>query len=419
MKKLIQIIIPMIVVLAFSACENYVQSVDPLIDQVEDDRLNDPTQLNFLIKGVKQRFASVWGGQSNASLMGLSLLGGGLADELYYDAAAPGSSYPSYQEVDLAENIQRNNPSVESIFFGLGELRYFADDLVRRALTINAGDALENALFTGYLYGGIARYLYATYFGLYQDEGGGVINAGPFIPADQMYDDAIDKLKEALNHTDFDYSDNLVIISKEMAERVVHSLITRCYLFKEDNANAATHAAMGMIDGDPPFNALYNANYTNIWYVFAYQRNQFLVANRFADYITADPNEANRIELQRIETSNGAWWQQARYLSQDAPINFMTWQENELMLAELELSSDNTSALARVNAVRASHGIDPLAALDSNTLIEERDKELFLTAVRLPDQRRFDIWHLAPTTWKYLPITQSEINGNPNINIGN
>jgi len=414
MKKIIYFILSTVLILSFNACEDYVQDVDALIDEVQDDRLTDPGQLNFLLKGVKQRFASVWGGQSTASLMGLTLIGAGLSDELYYDAGAPGSSFPTYQEIDLAENIKRDNNSVDAVWTGLGELRFFADDLVSRATEVNSGDYLEEALFTGYLYGGIARYLYAAYFGLHQNEGGGVIAGGPFVPSGDMYDLAIEKLKEALNHTDFDYANRPVITSKDMAEQVVNSLIARCYLFNGDEANAAVYAASGMISGDDPFRSLHNAVFPNLWYYFAFQRNQFLVADRFADYITADPNEANRIELQRVEDT---WWQQARYLDLDSPVNFVTWQENELMLAELELTSNNASALARVNAVRSSYGIDPLAALDQAALIEERDKELFLTSVRLPDQRRFDIWHLAPTTWKFLPITQDEINGNPNIDV--
>jgi len=82
MKKIIYFILSTVLILSFNACEDYVQDVDALIDEVQDDRLTDPGQLNFLLKGVKQRFASVWGGQSTASLMGLTLIGAGLSDEL-------------------------------------------------------------------------------------------------------------------------------------------------------------------------------------------------------------------------------------------------------------------------------------------------------------------------------------------------
>jgi len=87
------------------------------------------------------------------------------------------------------------------------------------------------------------------------------------------------------------------------------------------------------------------------------------------------------------------------------------------MLAELDLRIDNNSAsaLSGVNAVRASHGIGALATIDLNGLITERDKELFVTGIRLADQRRFGIFHLPAGRWQFLPITDDERNNNPNF----
>ena len=410
MKKYIAFMTILVISVLFTSCEDYVQDVDPLIDRVEDDRLNTPEQLEFLIKGVKHRFSTMYDN--------LVFLAGGLSDELYYDANAPGSSFPTLREIDLAEDIRRDNNSVDGVFTPLGELRFFADNLVTRATNIGTGEDLEGALFTGYFFGGLARFFYATYFGLHQNEGGGVINGGPFIPSSDMYDLAIGKFTEALNHTDYDGFANWPdITSKEMAERVTHSMIARCYLYKGDATNALTHAQMGMTEGDAPFMSLYSAITNNVWYYQANERHQYLVDDRFADYIAADPAEANRVLIYPVGADT-SWWQQAFYLSLDAPINCMTWQENELMLAELLLPTDNAGALGHVNKVRASHGLAPLAALNEAVLIAERDKELMTTGARLPDQRRFDIWHLGQNTWKYLPITQSEINGNPNLDVG-
>jgi hypothetical protein len=100
---------------------------------------------------------------------------------------------------------------------------------------------------------------------------------------------------------------------------------------------------------------------------------------------------------------------------------FLTWQENELMLAECELRlADNAaSALARINTVRTSYtGLRALPAGTTATLdliYTERDKELFLTGMRIIDQRRFNRWHLRSDTWRYMPIVQPEINNNPNL----
>lgn len=86
------------------------------------------------------------------------------------------------------------------------------------------------------------------------------------------------------------------------------------------------------------------------------------------------------------------------------------------MLAECYLNGVAGDADAAINAVRASWGIDPLAApADLATLKVERDKELCWTGIRMVDQRRWGDWHLAADTWHYFPITERERNINPNI----
>jgi hypothetical protein len=92
------------------------------------------------------------------------------------------------------------------------------------------------------------------------------------------------------------------------------------------------------------------------------------------------------------------------------------------MLAEVELQEGGATGPANartlIDEVRASHEIDPLpltTTVDINLLLEERDKELYLTGNRMVDQRRYDNWHLPAGSWKYFPITQSERNNNPEL----
>ena len=87
------------------------------------------------------------------------------------------------------------------------------------------------------------------------------------------------------------------------------------------------------------------------------------------------------------------------------------------MRAELILRGNGSGdALGLVNEVRASHGIVPLTSVDLDVIYTERDKELFVTGNHLVDERRFNKWHLPAGTWEYLPVTERERNGNPNIN---
>ncbi len=400
MKKFIILflmILPMIVL--FISCEEWSKSVDPLIDAVEDERLTDAGQIDFITTGVLARFATTHDNQM--------IIASGLSDELFFDSDVPNATFPTYEDIDVGE-IQFDNNSVDAAFTPLGELRFLADDLVRRMGEIDApADQKTYSFFVGYFIGGVARAWYASYWGLNPTEGGGVIDNGDFIPSAQMYDLAIDKLEESLNYAD-DYQ-----------TRVVNSVIARCYLYKGDYPSAATHVQNGLVEGDEPFQSLHSVESPNTFWTFAGPlRAQYVVDFRYKQYVDDDPNEANRIPLDEEEGNSGKiYYRQGKYRTEGAPINLISWQENHLMKAELDLRGHNAGidALSAVNAVRASHGIDPLGSIDMAGIALEREKELFVTGNRLVDERRFGQWHLGAGKWQYLPFTASERNNNPNF----
>jgi starch-binding outer membrane protein, SusD/RagB family len=385
----------------FSSCKDYVSNVDPLIDQVADEDLNDPSQLPFLIKGVKTRFANATGL--------LYVIADGLSDQFFFDQNVPGATFPTYGDIDRGIIFFDNN-SVRGPYRNMGQYRFLADNLIERVGKMTVGDAsLKNdALFTGYFYGGFARFQYATYIGLTETQGGSPIDGGPFIASAQMYDLAIAKFNESLKYT----TDAATI-------RIVNSVIARAYLYKEDYASAATFAKIGMASGDADFTALHNVQEDNEYWANAGPgRSQYVADFRFKGYIDADPNEANRIKLVPKTGNDGTtiYYVQTKYSERESPGIMMTWQENNLMLAELTLRGQSAGdALTLVNAVRASHSIAALTSVDLDALYVERDKELFVTANRLPDERRFNKWHLGAGTWQYLPITDDERNSNPNL----
>ena len=417
MKKIsLLIIFAFAALIIFNACEDYVMDIDPLIDAVEDELLDDQGQLGFLIKGVQTQYSEVRDM--------LSILVGDLSDELFYTSNLSGASFPSFEDIDKGE-ILLDNTSVQNVYDDLGELRHFADDLVRRvnAMTINDADQKDEALFTGYFYGGLARVFYATYFGLYENQPGGIINAGPFIPADEMYDLAIEKLTEALNHTVDLTIGGGPSYTADYLTRLTHSMLARTYLYKEDWSNAKTHADLGLAAGDPDFQSLHTTDSPNDWWGYAGAgRCQLAVDFRFIEYINADPLEASRILITEHPANDTSlvppyytYYRQTMYETEDTPITTMSWQENHLMLAELALRGQAGDALALVNEVRASHGLADLLTVDLDVVYVERDKELFTSGSHHVDQHRFDKWHLAPLKWRYLPITQDEWNSNPNL----
>jgi len=390
--------------MAMSACTEFSESVDPLIDQVADPDLSRETQLNFLITGVQVRFAT-----THDNVM---VLASGLSDEFIFDSNVPNATFPTYRDIDDGVITLENN-SVDAAYNPLGELRFFSDDLVRRtgALTVSDAALMKRALYTGHLYGGIARYFYATYFGLeVTGGGGGVIDNGPFIPSAQMYDLALDKLQMALTNAPGAYE-----------AKVVNSIVARIHLIRGNFALARTSAAAGLVAGDRAFQSLHSTESTNLyWQQAGLGRPQYVCDPRFLAYVTADPAERSRIALSPI---NGlqrptpvVYQRQAKYATESSPIDFISWQENELMLAELDVRDGNAAgALTRVNAVRAFRTLSALTAIDLDGIYLERDKELFVTGIRLVDQRRFGRFHLPAGRWQFLPITDDERNNNPNF----
>lgn len=392
-----------------SSCENYVTDIDPLINQVEDERLTGESEITFVIKGVKLRFSTTHDG--------LMVLGDLLSDALIFDYNVKRASSVNYDEINRGY-ILTDNSSVSTSERYVGRLRFYGDDLVRRVgdIDFNDTDLKNEALYVGYFFGAVARYYYAAYFGLTEKQGGGCIDVGPFIPSDEMYVLAIEKFESALDYTTDAYE-----------TRVTNSLIARCYLFRGDYDDAKTYAQNGLVNGDPPFQALYSveSDWNDYWSQSGQGRPSTVTDGRFNDYVTADSAEAERIPL--VLTPANDWitkyYLQDKYPVRESPIDVIRWQENELMLAELDLRDGAAAgALIRINNVRDSHGPAGPAALasaDMNVLIVERDKELFVTGIRLIDQRRFDeeyqTWHLDADAWRYLPITNNERNANPNI----
>lgn len=404
MKKLF-IFLTVLLVGTSVGCDTYVEDVDLPIDSIDDAQLDAEAQVGFLIKGVQSRFSTTYDR--------IAMHAGGLSDELIFDQNVPNATFPTYLELDTGDIAFANN-SNDGLYDDLGELRLFSDNLLERVAEIPFEDAdlKTEAEFTGHFYGGVARYFYAAYYGLTQRQGGGIItedpaNPGPFIPSDQMYTLALDKLSSAR------------ALADEAHTRVINTLIARIHLIQGNYAEARTAAAAGMVDGDAPFQSLHAVDNTNIyWSQAGAGRNQWVADFRFNDYVTADPAEAARIPLTEVLGNDGTtvYYRQNLYPNRESPLNFATWQENELMLAELDIRDGAApAALTRINAVRASHGLDPLAAADMTILIDERDKELFTMGLRLLDQRRMDLWHLGPETWWFFPITQDERNINTNI----
>lgn len=443
MKKLsLLILLPLIFLTSLTACEDWVTSTEPQIDVIEDELLNDPDQIPFLITGVEARFAFVY--------TRLTVSADLLAAQLVFDEVMELATFPTYRELNDAfagrgdQTIFSSN-TVRNVYTPLGGYRLLADNLLERISDLDGlpNEVRDRATWVGNFYGAVARYFIGFYFaespcGATAGIGsggpecfatlGGPIDESPVITASDMMSEILPRLDAAR------------AISTPYETRVINTLEARMQLFLGNYAAAYSAAQNGMTQGDEPFQSLHSVQAANEFYFAAGDgRIQVLPNRRFEGYIADDPDEANRVKLRQtpdgITNAPEPRFQQDMYPVQDSPMDFLTWQENELILAELEaIRGQGTAgtALDRVNNVRASHGIGPVAGpVDADLILLERDKELFLQSVRMFDLLRFNAWHdTIPGTvgagssnagnpigpWRGLPIPNDERNQNPNIN---
>jgi hypothetical protein len=310
-------------------------------------------------------------------------------------------------------------------FVLLTQSRFTADTLITRVKTripfgtSTASQTLRNsALFTGFFYGAASRYLFATYFALEPTRGGSVIEPyGRFVPSSEIYTQALPLLDSARRY------------ATPSEQRMAFTLSARIALFAGQYGDAERFAQSGLQQGATPLTLPYyrikgvsnfSTNNFNIWAHQQFQNPRWQalvwVATRFQNYVTQDPAESTRISLTTVQFQTNTILVQRKYTAEDSPMNFLTWQENELMLAECKIRRGaNAEALQHINRVRSSYRLRPLVEATLETIYTERDKELFCTGMRLPDQRRFNRWHLPSGTWQYLPIPQAELDHNPNL----
>ena len=413
MKTNIGILFSVLALLSLSACEDYVSNVEPYNDRLVSEALNAERNVPALIVGVDNQVA--W------TVDDLFRGADGLSDQLIFDTRNPMATFPGYQMLDEGDPLDYRDENAQP-YDNVHELRILADTLlyrVRNNITFTRATLKDSALYCGYFSSAYAYYLTATYFGRGPTEGGSPINLGHFIPSAKLYQTAIDRWNEALKYTTNAYQ-----------IRLVNSLMARLYLFIGNYASAATCVAKGLVSPDAPWLAKYDLLNDNAYRTEAGELRDHLMADpRFNAYVVADTTEAKRIKIKR-KTGTGGWvfYTEMKYVqtgSTVTPIELMDWQENNLMRAELAVrgaSSDN--ALTLINAVRTSQGVSALPAgtvitlsdpktATSYSIFEERDKALWIRGLRLPDQRRFNKWHLAPGTWQYMPISLNEKMRNP------
>ncbi len=118
-------------------------------------------------------------------------------------------------------------------------------------------------------------------------------------------------------------------------------------------------------------------------------------------------------------------WTPNQYSSSSSPILLASWEEAQLIIAEAERGQ---SAVNRINALRDQHNLPHFNSVDEdeilNQIVEERQRELYLTGHRLGDKIRLNLdWKEGSNhknTFIYgnqycFELAHTEITQNPNI----
>ncbi len=401
-----------LVALSVWSCQDFVQGVQKPINTINDTDLNDEAQLPILFAGISGYLGQYW----RFASMYLSTL----SDEFRtVEGISQNNVLPIFREFDngtpLLERTDREWGYLSSV-------RFHAQDLLDRVPKIRFSQDSNRlkCLFVGYFHIALVQHHYAAFWGISPRQGGGVLLGGPFIPSSQMHDSALANFNRALLSVRTDYE-----------RRLVNSFIARIHLLEGRKKECLTSARLGLREGDAPMSLLYPPTTQNVWSDNAGLNHQIIPADRFHDYVKAEPAEAGRIPLSvgNAPVANRIipYYVQAKYDADVSPIDLITWEETSLMIAEmLVLDNDAAAALVEVNRVRAAvrrvPGIAALALRSTTNLDSirlERQKQLFATGLRILDQRRFNDWHFPPslanTAWYYLPISQRERNSNPNL----
>ena len=428
-------------------CESFVENATSPISYVNDDDINDASNIPFLINGVLNNYSrahtyvSLWADLlsdvivNDGKVQGSTDVRGEYLDNGTYDPTA-GTYSPPYEAIAQAWRS--------------------AKTLKEKLDIIDADESVEKSgYYTAYLYQALPCYLLGTYYGRgpnYPSDGGATLDGSAFKSSGEFISMAAT------------YFDSALVYANEQEIKIINSLLARQSLYNGNFSEAANYASLGLQSGDASFNAYPGLEdpWPNwYWYEAGNNRTRYTLASRFKyllgeDFedtnnngvwdtsevftdcalVGADQGQGDGIYNGPIESEesvrlpmsvaamtpgqNYSRYFQTKYPDADSPISIINWQETYLILAELSLRGEsvNISALDAVNIVRGSYGLQNIENIDLSILLNERDKELFCQGQRLVDQNRFsDLlpWHISgDNTWHYLPIPYEEELSNPN-----
>jgi starch-binding outer membrane protein, SusD/RagB family len=372
----------------FTACNTESLTRVDIPDVATGGAISGKDGLPTLLAGAVGEFQVAFGGSSNTE--GQAALSGLFTDEL-----ANVSTYSQHREVD-ARAIPIDNSIMTSTFLALQRARNRAEVTAAAYADLDPSapgraQALNLAGFSYVLFG--ENYCSGVAFSTANPDGS--FTFGNPIGTDSVFGLALAK---------FDQAAAAAAGSGEEPVAATQLTLARLGQARALLSLGRYAEAKSAVDGiGPGFTYLveHSANsnrQANGVYSYALSQRRFTVpdgegTNGIAWRSDADPRTRWSLGTGASQDNSPVWYAQQKYLDRADDIVLASGIEAELIRTEAELADGDANWISRLNTLRATAGLDPLAepaATDDKVrlLFRERAAWLWLTGHRLGDLRR-------------------------------
>ncbi len=371
--------------LALVGCDSLLDVEAPT--QVPEETIQDPASADLLMTSVVADFDCGFSEYIVAGgLMGDELVDSQLAARMWdYDRRTVSRSTSQHDW-----NCAFSDPG---IYQTMSTARYSADnaaDIIRRAESGAIGPR-DTYLASALAYGGYSRMLmgeaYCSVGSLQTGDAGP--EPGPAISSQELFTKAEDQFTEAIDLAASAGADSILYMA--------YVGRARARLNQGDESGALSDAQQVPADFErlANFSSQSFRSSNRVW-TMNNRDQRITVEDDFWNVEfegTADPRVPVVDQEQLAGSDNfSPWWTQEKYPEQGSAIQVASWEEAQLIIAEVELGQ---TAVDIINDLHANAGLDPWSPNDVNDdvevlghVVEERRRELFLESHHFYDKIR-------------------------------
>lgn len=371
--------------LAAAGCDSLLDVEAPT--QVPEETIQDPASADLLITSVVADFDCAFGEYvAAAGLMGDELVDSQLAARMWdYDRRTVSPSTPQH-----SWNCDFDDPG---IYQSMSTARFSADNAASVIRASESGDIgpRDTYLASALAYGGYSRVFlgeaYCSAASLQSGETGP--EPGPAISSQELFAEAETRFSEAIDLASSAGADSILYMAYVGRARA---------RLNQGDGSGAVSDAQQVPEG---FERLANfssqsfRSSNRVWTMNNRDQRMTIEDDFWNLEFNGDPDP--RVPVTDQDQLAGAdnfspWWTQEKYPAQGSPIPVATWEEAQLIIAEVELGQ---TAVDVVNELHADAGLDDWTPNDVNDdvevlghVAEERRRELFLESHHFYDKIR-------------------------------